>query len=380
MVAKPHGNKLVYRVVEEKENFQMQALELPHIEVTYDVATEVENIAKGVYSPLEGFMYQNDYINVLNHMRLLNDIPWTIPIILDLPYDQAKEFKEGDVVALKYGNKVIGVIEVEEIYRWNKKEYAIKVFKTKDPNHPGVKKILSKNDLLIGGKIKLINEVPTRFSNFLLWPFETRLLFREKSWRTIVGFQTRNVPHLGHEYVQKAALTFVDGLLIHPLIGWKKPGDFKDEVIIAAYNALLKHYAPRDSVVFAVLRMEMRYAGPREAIHHAIVRKNFGCTHFIVGRDHAGVGDYYKPYEAWEIFNEFPDLGITPLFIRESYFCKKCGSMVNEKICPHKGEDRVLISGSYIRKLIANRQIPPPYLMRKEVSEVVLSFKNPFVE
>ena len=380
MVAKPHGNKLVYRVVKNKEEVLTEALELPCINVTYDVAAELENIARGVYSPLEGFMCQNDYVNVLNNMRLSNDIPWTIPITLDVSSDETKRFKEGDTVTLKYENKVVGIVNVEEIYSWDKREYAIKVFKTRDPNHPGVRKILNKRDSLIGGKVTLINELPTKFSNFLLWPYETRLLFKEKGWRTIVGFQTRNVPHLGHEYIQKAALTFVDGLLIHPLIGWKKPGDFKDEVIIAAYNVLLKHYAPREFIVFAVLRMEMRYAGPREAIHHAIVRKNFGCTHFIVGRDHAGVGNYYKPYEAWEIFDEFPDLGITPLFIRESYYCKKCGSMVNEKICPHRGEDKILISGSYIRKLIANRQIPPPYLMRKEVSEVVLSFKNPFVE
>ncbi|MCD6096498.1 MAG: sulfate adenylyltransferase, partial [Thermoprotei archaeon] len=205
-------------------------------------------------------------------------------------------------------------------------------------------------------------------------------LFQAKGWRTIVGFQTRNVPHLGHEYIQKAALTFADGLFINPLIGWKKPGDFKDEVIVKAYEVLIKSYYPRDSIVFSVLRMDMRYGGPREAVHHAIVRKNFGCTHFIVGRDHAGVGNFYGPYEAWELFREFPDLGITPLFIREAFYCKKCGGMVNEKICPHDEKYRYRISGTMLRKLIKDRKSIPKYIMRPEVAEVVFSFNNPFVE
>lgn len=212
-----------------------------------------------------------------------------------------------------------------------------------------------------------------------MWPKETRVLFEQKGWKRVAAFQTRNVPHLGHEYVQKAALTFTDGLFVNPLVGWKKPGDFRDEVIIKAYEALIEHYYPKDSVAFSVLRMEMRYAGPREAVHHAIVRKNFGATHFIVGRDHAGVGNYYGPYEAWDIFKNFPDLGITPLFVREAFYCKKCGGMVNEKICPHPEEYRIRISGTKLRKMIMEGKRPPEYMMRPEVAEVVLSFEDPFV-
>ena len=313
-------------------------------------------------------------------MRLSNDVAWTVPIILDVDPDEIPEIKEGDEITLTYDDKPIAIMKIEEIYGWDKGEYVRSVYKTDDPAHPGVAKTLKKKELLIGGKIDLIDHVHNQFEKYTLWPIETRLLFRERGWKTIVGFQTRNVPHLGHEYVQKAALTFVDGLFINPLVGWKKPGDFKDEVIVKAYETLLEHYYPRDSVVFAVLSMEMRYAGPREAIHHAIVRKNFGCTHFIVGRDHAGVGNFYGPYEAWEIFKEFPDLGITPLFIRESFYCRKCGGMVNAKICPHGDDSRIRISGTQLREMIKRGEKPLKEVMRPEVAEAVLSFEEPFIK
>ncbi|RLF98987.1 MAG: sulfate adenylyltransferase, partial [Thaumarchaeota archaeon] len=350
MVSKPHGMKLVNRVASgrRREALLREAEELPKIVVNYSLAADLENIAHGVYSPLEGFLTQEDYLHVLHDMRLSNDVPWTIPIILDVDPEEISGIREGDEVAIRYGDHLIAIMNVEEIYGWDKLEYVKQVYKTNDRSHPGVAKTLMRKELLLGGKIDLIDHVHNKFEEYTLWPIETRLLFRERGWKTIVGFQTRNVPHLGHEYVQKAALTFVDGLFINPLIGWKKPGDFKDEVIVKAYEALLRHYYPRDSVVFAVLAMEMRYAGPREAIHHAIVRKNFGCTHFIVGRDHAGVGNFYGPYEAWEIFKEFPDLGITPFFIRESFYCKKCGGMVNAKICPHGEDSRIRISGTQL--------------------------------
>lgn len=382
MVAKPHGQKLVNRVVKEKKYNRLltEVNELIKLDITFDNAVDVENIAMGVYSPLEGFLDSINYENVLNNMRLSNDIPWTIPIILDINSYEAKNLGIGDSVILIHNETPLAIMEVEDIYKWDKKEYVKKIYKTTDGKHPGVIKTFSKKDVLIGGKILLINRLQSKFARYQLWPIETRILFKEKGWKTIVGFQTRNIPHLGHEYIQKAALTFVDGLFIHPLIGWKRRGDYKDEVIIATYIELINHYAPKDSVIFSVLRMEMRYAGPREAIHHAIIRKNFGCTHFIVGRDHAGVGSFYGPYEAWDIFNEFPDLGITPLFIRESYYCKKCGGMVNEKICPHSVKDRILISGSSIREMIKKRAIPPEYVLRREVAEILLSYKNPFIE
>ncbi len=382
MVSKPHGGRLVDRVARgrRRELLLDEAKELPRLEVGFDRAVDLEDIAHGVYSPLEGFMVQEDYLHVLYDMRLSTDHPWTIPIVLDADPEELGDVREGDDLALTHRGRVLAVMRVEEIYGWDKREYARMVYKTTDPKHPGVAKIYGMKELLVGGPIDLVDELPNPLERYTLWPAETRVLFRERGWRRIVGFQTRNVPHLGHEYVQKAALTFVDGLFINPLVGWKKPGDYRDEVILAAYEALVKHYYPRNVVVLAALRMNMRYAGPREAIHHAIVRKNFGCTHFIVGRDHAGVGDYYGPYEAWEIFQEFPDLGITPLFIREAFYCRKCGGMVNEKICPHGDEHRVRISGTKLREMLRRGEKPPETMMRPEVAEAVMSFDNPFVE
>ncbi len=381
MIPKPHGGRLVNRVAKGKrrEALLEEAGELPSIEISYERLIDLLDIAYGAFSPLEGFLLQEDYLHVLYDMRLSNDLPWTIPVVLDADPDEIADVKEGDDIALKHNDETYAVMRVEEIYGWDKKEYARQVYKTTDPEHPGVAKTYRRKELLIGGEIDFIGEFRHPLENRILWPIETRVLFREKKWRTIVAFQTRNVPHRGHEYVQKAALTFTDGLLIHPLIGWKKPGDYRDEVIFAAYEALVKYYYPKNVVVLAGLLMNMNYAGPREAIHHAIVRKNFGATHFIVGRDHAGVGDYYGPYEAWEIFDEFPDLGITPLFIREAFYCRKCGGMVNEKICPHGEEYRVKISGTKIRKMIREGKIPPEYMMRPEVAKVILSFNDPFV-
>jgi len=382
MVSKPHGGKLVDRVVSghRRERLLEEARELPRIEVNDSIAADIANIAHGVYSPLEGFLVQEDYLSVLDEMRLSNDVPWTIPIVLDVNPDEIAGLKEGDDIALYYDGKPIALMRIEEIYGWNKKEFCEKVFRTVDVRHPGVRKTMDRKELLIGGPIDLLNEIPEPFESVRLWPKETRVLFRERGWRTIVGFQTRNVPHRGHEYIQKAALTFADGLFINPLVGWKKPGDFRDEVIVEAYKVLIEHYYPKDSVVFSVLRMEMRYAGPREAVHHAIVRKNFGCTHFIVGRDHAGVAGFYGPYDAWKIFDEFPDLGIVPMFIREAFYCRKCGGMVNEKICPHGDEYRMRISGTKLRELIRRREPIPEWMMRPEVVEVVYRFENPFIE
>ena len=381
MIPRPHGGRLINRILtgKKREILLSEASELPSINISFERVIDVMDIAHGVFSPLEGFLLQEDYINVLYDMRLTNDLPWTIPIVLDIDPEEISGLKEGDDIILRYNEEPIAIMKIEEIYGWDKKEYARQVYKTTDPNHPGVSKTYNRKELLIGGTIDLLNEIKHSLENRILWPIETRVLFKEKKWRTIVAFQTRNVPHRGHEYVQKAALTFADGLLIHPLIGWKKPGDYRDEVIFVAYEALIKHYYPKNVIVLAGLLMNMNYAGPREAIHHAIVRKNFGATHFIVGRDHAGVGDYYGPYEAWEIFDEFPDLGITPLFIREAFYCRKCGGMANEKICPHGDEYRIKISGTKLRKMIMERKIPPEYMMRPEVAETILKFKDPFV-
>ena len=382
MVSRPHGGRLVSRVVTGKRRQVLleEARELPRIELDDGLASDLANIAHGVYSPLEGFLVQEDYLHVLQDMRLSSDVPWTIPIVLDASPEELSGVKEGDDIALTYRGEVLAVMRVEEVYGWDKREHAQRVYGTLSEEHPGVLKTMRKREMLVGGAIDLLEDPPEPFERYRLWPAETRVLFRHRGWKSIVGFQTRNVPHLGHEYVQKAALMFADGLFINPLVGWKKPGDFRDEVIVRSYEVLVEHYFPRDSTVFSVLRMEMRYAGPREAVHHAIVRKNFGCTHFIVGRDPAGVGNFYGPYDAWELFREFPDLGITPLFFKEAYYCRKCNMVVSSKICPHGGEDRISMSGTRIRQMLISRQRPPEHVMRPEVVDAVLSFESPFVE
>ncbi|RLF48466.1 MAG: sulfate adenylyltransferase [Thermoplasmata archaeon] len=377
MVA-PHGGKLVERL-DFDEKKREEAYEMPRKTIGIDEARDAANIAHGVFSPLEGYMCREDLEHVLEHGRLANDLPWTIPIIMDVSKEEIKDIIEGDELALFYGEMPIAIMNVEEIYPYDKKVYAESVFGTLSAEHPGVSNIMAKKEHLIGGRITLLNDPPTDFQRYKLWPKETRVLFKERGWKSVVGFQTRNAPHAGHEYVQKTALTFVDGLFVNPLIGRKKSGDFKDEVIISAYEALFKHYYPKDTAVLAILETEMRYAGPKEAIFHAIIRKNFGCTHFIVGRDHAGVGKFYGPYDAQEIFYEYPDLGITPLFFRSFFYCKKCGGVVNEKICPHGTEHHINFSGTKIRAMLASGNKPPPIMMRPEVADAILEYEEPFV-
>ena len=379
MVAKPHGGKLIRRVAARhtRERILSSASEFPRIDVGDDIAVDIENIAYGVYSPLEGFLGSDDVDSVLENMRLSDDTPWTIPIVL--PVDNPA-FEEGDAVLIYHEGVPIARMNVEEIYTFDKKRFAQSVFRTTDPNHPGVARVYSWPETLVAGDILLLNDLPNAFSAYTLRPIETRILFKERGWKTIVAFQTRNVPHLGHEYVQKSALTFVDGLFVNPVLGKKKKGDYRDEVILKAYLTLFEHYYPRNAAVLSFVRYPMRYAGPREAVHHAIMRKNFGCTHFIVGRDHAGVGNYYGPYDAHEIFKEFPDLGITPMFFKEFFYCRRCKAIVNERICPHPKEDRVYFSGTKIRQMIRNGETPPDYFMRPEVYETITQFENPFVE
>ena len=379
----PHGGKLVNRILrrEEKEKILGKAKELPSLKLKRESISEVENIAFGVFSPLEGFLRKKDYQNVLNQMRLSDDLPWPIPIVLDVEREKADKFKEGqDILLLDEDNQPVAVLHLEEKYEYNKEELAEKVFQTRDTAHPGVAKVKNMKEVLLGGKIDLIQVSPTPFDKYKLEPLETRILFKEKSWRTVVGFQTRNTPHIGHEYVQKTALTFTDGVFVNPVIGRKKKGDFKDEVILASYDELIRNYYLKERAVVAILQMEMRYAGPREAIFHAIIRKNFGCSHIIIGRDHAGVGNYYPPYAAQDIFEEFPDLGIVPLFFKSFYFCKKCNSVVNEKTCPHPPEEHINFSGTKIREMLIEGKIPPPELMRPEVAKIIISYDNPFVE
>lgn len=377
---KPHGGKLVNRLLsgQAKARATEEAKGLQLVFVTEETAKEVQNLAHGIFSPLDGFMTKGDYLSVLNERRLSNDLPWTIPIVLDISPDS--RVSEGQDVALVYQGKPIAIMHIKEIYEYDKEELAEKVFDTTDLGHPGVAKVYGMKELLTGGKIDLLQEIDMPLSKYYLKPLETRILFKEKAWRTVVGFQTRNVPHIGHEYLQKTALTFADGLFINPVIGKKKRGDFKDEVILETYEALIESYYLKDRAVMAILPMEMRYAGPREAIFHAIIRKNFGCTHFIVGRDHAGVGDYYPPYAAQHIFEDFPDLGITPIFFKSFFYCKKCLGVMSEKTCPHGEEEHIDFSGTRIREMLLQGEIPPKEVMRPEVSEIILNWKSPYVE
>jgi len=371
---RPHGNKLINRNITK---IAKDVEGLPKYEIDNEQSEDILNISNGVFSPLTGFLCYNDLDNVVKEKRLENDIPWTIPILLDFD----KKVEEGEIILLyNKENNVKALLNVGEVYQYDKKIIAENVFKTTDENHPGVAYLYNTKKYFVGGNILLFDGKHKEFEKYHLTPKETRYLFRQKGWRDIVAFQTRNPPHIGHEYVQKTALTFVDGILINPIIGRKKVGDFKDEVILASYETLMKHYYLKERSMMTILRTSMKYAGPREAIHHAIMRKNFGCTHFIVGRDHAGVGNYYGPYDAHDIFSEFPDLGIIPLFFRSFSRCNKCGSVVNDKICPHDQKYHINFSGKKIREILNSGKIPPEDMMRKEVAETILKFDKPFVE
>ena len=370
-----HGNKLVNRYI-TKIPHDVEGLK--KIEINNDLAEDILNIANGVFSPLKGFLSYNDLDCVVKEKRLEDDTPWTIPILLDF---ENKIADEGEIMLLtNKENNLRALLNIEEIYQYDKKTIAENVFQTTDIKHPGVSNLYNTKKFFVGGNILLLDGKSKDFNRYHLNPRETRYLFKIKGWKDIVAFQTRNPPHIGHEYVQKTALTFVDGIFINPIVGRKKVGDFKDEVILASYETLMKHYYLKERSVMSILRTSMKYAGPREAIHHAIMRKNFGCTHFIVGRDHAGVGNYYGPYDAHEIFSEFPDLGIIPLFFRSFSRCSKCGSVVNDKICPHDQRYHTNFSGKKIREILNKGGIPPEDMMRKEVAETILNFNKPFVE
>ncbi len=380
---KPHGGQLVNRVVsgKRKDRLLEEAEEMRSIRLDSSLRKDVQNIAHGVYSPLNGFLCKDDYKNVLEHSRLADDTPWTIPIVLDLSDEQLEGIEEGEEIILETENgETLAMLDTEEIYEYDDMEFAENVYGTTDEDHPGVQKVKGMNDNLIGGELYQIHEPESPFEKYNLTPMETRILFKEKGWRTVVGFQTRNVPHLGHEYVQKTALTFVDGIFINPIIGAKKKGDYRDDVILDAYETLMDNYYLKNRAVMSILQAEMRYAGPKEAIFHAIMRKNFGCSHFIVGRDHAGVGDYYGPYAAQEIFDEFPDLDITPVFFKSFTYCEKCGGAVDGHICPHDDEYRENFSGTKMRNMFKDGKMPPEHMMRREVAETVAEKENKFVE
>lgn len=373
---RPHGGTLVERITKSDPTG------LYSITVTDDLANDIENIADGIFSPLEGFLGQQDFESVVSKGRLSNDLAWTIPTVLDVDKPTASKLKEsGDVLLKNPHGTGVAIMHVEETFTFDKKNTANDVYGTTDVSHPGVAKTMSMQDYLVGGKINLIKRPEeTEIRKYRLSPLQTREAFSRAGWKTIVAFQTRNPPHVAHEMLQKTSITTRDGVFVNPIIGKKKSGDFVDEVIVKCYETMIKHYYPENRCLLGTLHTEMKYAGPKEAIHHAIMRQNYGCTHIIIGRDHAGVGNFYDPFAAQKIFDNYPELEITPVFFPAFFYCRKCLTYTNPKACPHSDDSKEQISGTKLREMIQNGQAPSEFILRPEVSKVILEFSKPFVD
>ena len=381
---KPHGGTLINRVIEgkEREELAKKAKDLKKLSLNDREISDLEMLAMGAFSPLEGFMGKEDYHSVMDTMHLKrgctpgDGLPWTIPVVLSTTADIAKTLKQGsDVALVNNKNECLAVLHLAEIFHHDKEKEAEQVYGTREDAHPGVKKVYEMGEMLLGGRISLLKrtEYPD-FNEFRLDPKETRALFKEKGWKRVVGFQTRNPIHRAHEYIQKCALETVDGLLIHPLVGETKGDDIPASVPMLCYRALIDNYYPKDRVALAVNPAAMRYAGTKEAVFHALIRKNFGCTHFIVGRDHAGVGNYYGTFDAHFIFDNFDPaaIGIAPMFFDHTFYCKRCGSMASYKSCPHDSAEHIALSGTKVRDMLRSGQYPPPEFSRPEVAAILI--------
>jgi len=363
---RPHGGELVDRTGPRPGD--VESLEV--VTLTSREVSDLDMIASGALSPLEGFMGRDDYERVVEEMRLASGLPWSLPVCLAVP-----SAPQGDRVALADENgRLLAVLEVEETFEYDKDREAERCFRTTDDAHPGVARLYKQHPLYLAGRVTVFERPEKPFPELALDPADTRRTFAERGWRRVVGFQTRNPIHRAHEYLTKGALETVDGLLIHPLVGETKSDDVPAATRVECYSVLVENYYPADRVLVSAFPAAMRYAGPREAIWHAICRKNYGCSHFIVGRDHAGVGSYYGTYDAQLIFDEFEghELDIEPMFFEHAFFCRVCGQMATPKTCPHGGDDHVFLSGTKVRELLSEGKLPPAEFSRPEVAEILI--------
>lgn len=371
----PHGGELINRLAtpEEKQNFLAKADSLPRVQLDERATSDLVMIAIGGFSPLNGFMEQNDYLGVVKEMRLANGLPWSVPVTLSVTEAEAEPLNEGSLIRLDDPNgKFIGILQLTEKYSYDKKLEAVNVYRTDEEEHPGVKVIYEQGNVNLAGPVWLLErEAHPQFPEYQIDPAASRAMFQARGWKTVVGFQTRNPIHRAHEYIIKCALEIVDGLFLHPLVGATKSDDIPADVRMRCYEIMLENYFPQERVILAINPSAMRYAGPREAIFHALIRKNYGCTHFIVGRDHAGVGDYYGTYDAQEIFDEFKpeELGITPLKFEHAFYCTRTEQMATAKTSPASKEERIHLSGTKVRAMLREGKTPPPQFSRPKVAE-----------
>jgi sulfate adenylyltransferase len=369
---RPHGGELVAAVGERPEG--VDGLEI--LPLSARELADLDMLASGALSPLTGFMGREDYERVVDEMRLASGLPWALPVCLAVESPPS-----GDRIALADAeDRPLAVLDVNEVYEYDKEREAAQCFLTGDNAHPGVARIYNQPAQYVAGPVTVFERLESAFPQLHKDPTDTRTLFAERGWRRVVGFQTRNPIHRAHEYLTKCALETVDGLLIHPLVGETKSDDVPAETRVQAYDALVERYYPQDRVVVSAFPAAMRYAGPREAIWHAICRKNYGCSHFIVGRDHAGVGDYYGTYDAQLIFEEFEphELDVEPMFFEHAFYCRACGQMATPKTCPHSGDDHVFLSGTKVRELLSQGELPPEEFSRPEVAEILIeAYRSP---